>query len=146
MREHSLALSLDSIEELTNFTWAIRRALRDQGITGENGHEIDHIELYAPSDLAGVDSKNFVLCPGKAYDRSPCGTGTSAKLACLYAEGKIREGQVWKQESIVGTVFEGTISVRDGKIYPSIKGSAFVNSEAELVLDPRDPFCWGIRS
>jgi 4-hydroxyproline epimerase len=146
VREHSMTLCLDSIEELTNFTWAIRRALRDQGITGENGHEIDHIELYGPTDLAGIDSKNFVLCPGKAYDRSPCGTGTSAKLACLYAEGKIREGQVWKQESIVGTVFEGTISVRDGKIYPSIKGSAFVNSEAELVLDRRDPFCWGIRS
>lgn len=146
VREHSMTLALDSIEELTNFTWAIRRALRDQGITGENGHEIDHIELYAPSDITGIDSKNFVLCPGKAYDRSPCGTGTSAKLACLYVDGKIREGQVWKQESIVGTVFEGTISVRDGKIYPSIKGSAFVNSEAELVLDPRDLFCWGIRS
>ena len=146
VREHSMTLALGSIEELTNFTWAIRRALRDQAITGENGQEIDHIELYAPSDITGIDSKNFVLCPGKAYDRSPCGTGTSAKLACLYADGKIREGQVWKQESIVGTVFEGTISVRNGKIYPSIKGSAFVNSEAELVLDPQDPFCWGIRS
>jgi 4-hydroxyproline epimerase len=146
VREHSMGLSLDSIEALTNFTWEIRRALRDQGITAENGQEIDHIELYGPSEVAAVDSKNFVLCPGKAYDRSPCGTGTSAKLACLYADGKIREGQVWKQESIVGTVFEGTISVRDGKIYPSIKGSAFVNSVAELVLEPRDPFCWGIRS
>lgn len=146
VREHSFELSLKNIESLTNFTWAIRQSLHRQGITGAGHQEIDHIELFAPSDSPSIDSKNFVLCPGKAYDRSPCGTGTSAKLACLYADGKIREGQVWKQESIVGTVFEGTISVRNGKIYPSIKGSAFVNSEAELVLDPRDPFCWGIRS
>jgi 4-hydroxyproline epimerase len=86
-----------------------------------------------------------VLCPGKAYDRSPCGTGTSAKLACLFADGKLREGEVWKQESIVGSVFEGTIKVLDGQVLPSIKGSAFVNAEAELILDPRDPFCMGIR-
>jgi len=87
-----------------------------------------------------------VLCPGKAYDRSPCGTGTSAKLACLYADGQILEGQIWRQESIVGTVFEGSVVVRDDKIYPSIRGSAFVNAEAELVLDPSDPFCMGIRA
>ena len=115
------------------------------GITGANGQEIDHIELFGPSQLPGVNSKNFVLCPGKAYDRSPCGTGTSAKLACLYADGKLREGQVWKQESIVGSVFEGSIKIRDGQVYPSIKGSAFVNSEAELILDERDPFRMGIR-
>lgn len=145
VREHSMELSLKNVEALTNFTWAIRLALREQGVTGENHQEIDHIELFGPSQTQTADSKDFVLCPGKAYDRSPCGTGTSAKLACLYADGKIREGQVWKQESIVGSIFEGTISIRDGKIYPSIKGSAFVNAEAELVLDPKDPFCWGIR-
>jgi 4-hydroxyproline epimerase len=138
-------LALKNIEQLTNLTWAIRQALRENGIAGAGGQEIDHIELFGPSQMPGVDSKNFVLCPGKAYDRSPCGTGTSAKLACLYADGKIREGQVWKQESITGSVFEGSIAVRDGKLYPSIKGSAFVNSEAELVLDPRDPLCMGIR-
>ena len=87
-----------------------------------------------------------MLCPGKAYDRSPCGTGTSAKLACLYADGKIREGQTWRQESIIGSVFEGRVKVRDGKVYPSITGSAFVNAEAELVLDPHDPLCMGIRA
>jgi len=146
VREHSLDLSLKNIEQLTNFTWAIRQSLNQHGITGAGQQEIDHIELFGPSNSPSVDSKNFVLCPGKAYDRSPCGTGTSAKLACLYADGKIREGQVWKQESIVGSVFEGSISVRDGKVYPSIKGSAFVNAEAELVLDPQDPFCAGIRS
>jgi 4-hydroxyproline epimerase len=146
VREHAMEISFNNIEELTNFTWAIRLALREQGITGAGNQEIDHIELYGPPHASSVDSKNFVLCPGKAYDRSPCGTGTSAKLACLYADGKIREGQVWKQESIVGSIFEGSISVRDGKLYPSIKGSAFVNAESELVLNPGDPFCWGIRA
>lgn len=146
VREHSMDLSLKNVEELTNFTWAIRLALRQQEISGVGNQEIDHIELFGPSALPTVDSKNFVLCPGKAYDRSPCGTGTSAKLACLYADGKILEGEIWKQESIVGSVFEGSVTVRDGKVYPSITGSAFVNSEAELVLDPRDPFCMGIQS
>lgn len=146
VREHSLELSLKNIEQLTNFTWAIRQSLNRHGVTGAGQQEIDHIELFGPSNSPSVDSKNFVLCPGKAYDRSPCGTGTSAKLACLYADGKLREGQVWKQESIVGSVFEGSISVRAGKVYPSIKGAAFVNAEAELLLDPQDPFCAGIRS
>ncbi|HZR64732.1 MAG TPA: proline racemase family protein [Terriglobales bacterium] len=143
--EHSFELSLKNVEPLTNFTWAVRQALNAAGICGDNGQEIDHVELFGPSSVAGVNSKNFVLCPGKAYDRSPCGTGTSAKLACLYTDGKLREGETWRQESIVGSIFEGRIKVRDGQVYPSITGSAFVNSEAELVLDPRDPFCNGIR-
>ena len=146
VREHSMELSLKKIEDLTNFTWAIRLALREQGITGATNQEVDHVELFGSSTLPSVNSKNFVLCPGKAYDRSPCGTGTSAKLACLHADGKLKEGQIWKQESIVGSVFEGSVTVRDGKIYPSIRGSAFVNAEAELVLDPRDPFCLGIQA
>jgi len=139
-------LTLGNVERLTAFTWAVRQALRANGIAGANGQEIDHIEVFGPSKLPGVDGKNFVLCPGKAYDRSPCGTGTSAKLACLYADGKLREGQVWKQESIVGSIFEGSVRVEDGRIFPRIKGSAFVNGEADLVLDARDPFCMGIRS
>ncbi len=146
VQKHNFKLALSNIEALSDFTWAIRQELTSQRITGADGQEIDHIELYGASDIPGVNSKNFVLCPGKAYDRSPCGTGTSAKLACLYADGKLREGEVWKQESIVGSVFEGSIRVRDGKVYPSIKGSAFVNAEADLVLDPRDPFCMGIRA
>lgn len=145
VRDHAMPLALSNVEQLTAFTWAVRQALQTSGITGDDGKEIDHVELFAPSKIEGVDSKNFVLCPGKAYDRSPCGTGTSAKLACLYAEGKIREGQTWRQESIVGTVFEGSVKVRDGKVYPSITGAAFVNAEAELIFDPRDPFCMGIR-
>jgi 4-hydroxyproline epimerase len=146
VRDQKMELSLNNLEELTNYTWAIRQALRQQGITGAGNQEIDHIELFGPSASPAVDSRNFVLCPGKAYDRSPCGTGTSAKLACLHADGKIREGQIWKQESIVGSVFEGSITLREGKVYPSIKGAAFVNADAELVLNPQDPFCMGIRA
>lgn len=145
IEDHGQELAIGNVERLTNFCWETRQALQRNGITGADAQEIDHVELFGPSRLAGVDSKNFVLCPGKAYDRSPCGTGTSAKLACLYADGKLREGEVWKQESIVGSVFEGSIRVEEGKVYPSIKGSAFVNAEAELILDPRDPFCMGIR-
>jgi 4-hydroxyproline epimerase len=146
VRDHQMDLTLANVEQLTDFTWAVRQALRQNGILGIDGKEIDHIELFGPSQIPGVDSKNFVLCPGRAYDRSPCGTGTSAKLACLYADGKFKEGQTWKQESIVGSVFEGSVRVTDGKVYPSIKGSAFVNSEAEFILDPMDPLCMGIRT
>jgi 4-hydroxyproline epimerase len=146
VQKHGFELTLNNVEALTNFTWAVRQALSAHAIAGDGGHEIDHIELFAPSRLPGVNSKNFVLCPGKAYDRSPCGTGTSAKLACLFADGKLREGEVWRQESIVGSVFEGRVKVIEGRVYPSITGSAFVNSQAELLLDPRDPFCNGIRA
>jgi len=143
VRDHRMELCLEKVEQLTAFTWAIRQALRANGIAGNAGEEIDHVELFGPSQKA--DSRNFVLCPGKAYDRSPCGTGTSAKLACLYADGKLREGQIWAQESIVGSVFKGSIAVRGDQVYPSITGSAFVNAEADLLLDPADPFCMGIR-
>ena len=143
---HGQNIAIGNLEALTDFTWRIRQALTAADITGEGGQEIDHIELFAPSDVAGVDSKNFVLCPGKAYDRSPCGTGTSAKLACLYADGKLSVGQVWRQESIVGSIFEGSITLESEKIHPSIKGSAFITAEADLILDDNDPFCMGIRS
>jgi 4-hydroxyproline epimerase len=103
------------------------------------------VELFVPSEQAGVDSKNFVLCPGKAYDRSPCGTGTSAKLACLVSDGKLLPGQVWRQESIVGSVFEGSVTLVGDEIRPTIKGSAYVNAEADLILNSDDPFCLGIR-
>jgi 4-hydroxyproline epimerase len=143
--DHNQQLSLDNLDVLTEFTSRIRDALARNGITGADGHEIDHVELFAPSDREGVHSRNFVLCPGKAYDRSPCGTGTSAKLACLFADGKLREGEVWRQESIVGSVFEGSVSVVGDRIHPKIKGTAFITAESDLVLDPRDPFCLGIR-
>lgn len=139
-------LALGNLELLTRYTWAVRQALIAHGITGEGGAEIDHIELSGPPTQPCAHSRNFVLCPGKSYDRSPCGTGTSAKLACLYAAGKLREGEVWIQESITGSLFEGSITVRDNLIHPHIKGSAFVTAESSLFLDERDPLCWGIRA
>jgi 4-hydroxyproline epimerase len=145
VEDHGQRLSLDRVEELTDFTSRVREALAQQGITGANNQEIDHIELFGPPEDVKADSRNFVLCPGLAYDRSPCGTGTSAKLACLYAAGKLAEGQVWRQESIVGSIFEGSVSKMGELLYPHIKGSAFVNAEADLILDPRDPFCFGLR-
>lgn len=141
--EHSMEISLQNAEKLTEFAWRIRQELARAGVTGPPGEEIDHIELFAPSRLPGVNSKNFVLCPGKSYDRSPCGTGTCAKMACLHAGGKLQEGEIWRQESIVGSVFEGSIQVRDGVVHPSIKGSAYITAESELILDERDPFRCG---
>ena len=143
VNDHGQDLSLGNLDRLTEVSWKIREALVRQGIAGDDGKEIDHIELFGASDKA--DSKSFVLCPGKAYDRSPCGTGTSAKLACLAADGKLAPGQVWKQESIIGSLFEGTIAIADGAVIPSITGTAYVNAEATLILDPADPFCMGIR-
>ena len=145
VHEHGQDLELENLEKLMDFTRRVRTSLAREGITGRDGHEIDHVELFAPSQLAGVNSKNFVLCPGNAYDRSPCGTGTSAKLACLFADGKLSEGQIWRQESIVGSVFEGTVSVTDNVVHPTIKGSAFITAEADLIIDERDPFSMGIR-
>jgi 4-hydroxyproline epimerase len=135
----------DHIDELTDYTWRIRQALVREGVTGENGAEIDHVEIFAEPRSKEADSRNFVLCPGKAYDRSPCGTGTSAKLACLYADGKLKEGEEWRQESVVGSVFSGRVEIVNGEIRPFITGSAFVNAEADLILDAADPFCWGMR-
>ena len=117
----------------------IKEALIRQGIT-----KVDHIELFGPPSSPDADGKNFVLCPGNAYDRSPCGTGTSAKLACLYADGKLDPGQVWTQEGILGTRFIGAFTVQGDRIIPTIAGKAYVTAEATLILDERDPFCWGI--
>ncbi len=134
------------MERLTEVSWKIRKALEAAGITGDDGGEIDHIELFSPTDLAGADSRNFVLCPGGAYDRSPCGTGTSAKLACLAADGKLEEGQTWRQASIVGSVFEGRVTpLAGGRVIPHITGSAYVSAEATLLLQADDPFRMGIR-
>jgi 4-hydroxyproline epimerase len=143
---HGQGLTLDRLEALTDFAWRVRQGIEEAGITGAGGGLIDHIELFGPPTAPGADSKSFVLCPGKAYDRSPCGTGTSAKLACLYGDGRLQLGEVWRQESIVGSVFEATVAaVVDGQVIPEITGSAYVNAEADLLLDERDPFCYGIR-
>ena len=142
--ESDQRLELANVDHLTDFTWAIRGQLEASGVTGAQGAEIDHIELFgAPRDPAN-HSRNFVLCPGKAYDRSPCGTGTSAKLACLIADGKLAPGQAWRQEGILHTVFEGRVRIDDGKVIPSITGSAYITAEATLLFDPVDPFRQGI--
>ena len=131
------------MEQLTDVCWRIRQAINAQGFP-----EVDHVELFGPPTIAGANSRSFVQCPGKAYDRSPCGTGTSAKLACLAADGKLAEGAAWVQESIIGSTFTGRFRWLDrgsGKVTPVITGRAFVNAEATLLLDEHDPFCWGIR-
>jgi 4-hydroxyproline epimerase len=141
---HDQIVDLMHVEALTDFTWRVREAL------AAHGHAlVDHVELFAPGSRPGAHSRNFVLCPGKAYDRSPCGTGTSAKLACLAADGKLQEGEAWVQESLIGSTFECRYRWHDrarGEVSPSIVGAAYVTGETLLRLDPKDPFCWGIRS
>lgn len=134
---HGLELVLEDVDRLTDVAWRIRQGLRAAGVTGAGDAEIDHIEL-----LAG--NRNFVLCPGKAYDRSPCGTGTSAKLACLAADGRLAPGEVWRAESIVGSVFEGTYQTEGAYIRPTITGRAWISAHGKLILDPSDPFVHGI--
>lgn len=144
MSEHGQSIDLPHVEALTDFTWRVRAAINAQGYP-----LVDHIELFAPAKVPGAHSRNFVLCPGKAYDRSPCGTGTSAKLACLAADGKLSEGEDWIQESLIGSTFVGRYRWRDrskGEIVPTITGTAHVTGESLLRLDPADPFCWGIRA
>lgn len=145
-RECPVAVQFENIEQLTNLAWDIRQGLNRAEIFGNDGHEVDHIELFSNQTVhENSDSKNFVLCPGKAYDRSPCGTGTSAKLACLHADGQLNEGESWRQESIVGSVFEGSVAMQGDSLIPSIKGSAFINAEALLIFNENDPFKMGIR-
>lgn len=142
--DHGLDLRVSNVEQLTAFSCAVRNALEANGITGDGGALIDHIELFAPS-RSGADCQNFVLCPGKAYDRSPCGTGTSAKLACLAADGHLDEGALWRQESVIGSVFEARYKTDGERIRPSIRGKAWVNAQAKLIFNEDDPFVWGIR-
>ena len=145
VRDHGQDLDLANVEALTDYTWRVRKALERANLTGDAGQVIDHVELFASARAPGNDSRNFVLCPGKAYDRSPCGTGLSAKLACLQADGELAPGEAWRQESITGSVFEGSYELQDGKVVPTITGEAWVNADSTLILDPRDPSCWGTR-
>ncbi len=141
----SSPIELVRVDELTDVSWRIRQALVAEGVTGVDGAEIDHVELFGPPQAPGADAKNFVLCPGKAYDRSPCGTGTSAKLACLAADGSLDPGEPWIQESVVGTTFEASYQRQGDSIIPRITGRAYVVSELTLRFDPADPFRDGIR-
>ena len=140
VEHHGRELALANVEALTEFTWRIRQAVNAQGFP-----EVDHVELFGPPTVPGANSRNFVLCPGKAYDRSPCGTGTSAKLACLAADGKLAEGEAWVQESVIGSTFTGRYRREGDRIIPIITGTAFVNADLTQWIDERDPFAWGIR-
>lgn len=145
IKDHNKSVTLSNVDELLSFTQQVKTALSAQGITGEAGAEIDHVELFAPpADRQIADSQNFVLCPGAQYDRSPCGTGTSAKLACLYDDNQLAAGETWRQQSIVGSIFEGRVEIRDQQIIPIIKGEAFINLQATVVIDDADPYCYGI--
>ncbi|MGC1386821.1 MAG: proline racemase family protein [Steroidobacteraceae bacterium] len=140
--EHEQIVDLEHIDALIGFSSRVRAAINGQGYP-----MVDHVELCAPAVRPGADSRNFVLCPGNAYDRSPCGTGTSAKIACLAADDELAEGATWVQESVIGSTFTGRYRWRDrtkGEIVPTITGTAYVTGEAVLRLDPADPFCWGI--
>ena len=140
VENHGKRIELEDVETLTDFSWRVRQAINAQSYP-----EVDHIELFAPPSSPDAHSRNFVLCPGKAYDRSPCGTGTSAKLACLAADGKLLEGETWVQESIIGSRFTASYKRNGQGIIPTITGAAYVNAETTLLLDDRDPLCWGLR-
>jgi 4-hydroxyproline epimerase len=142
--EHGLRVAGDNLPALTAYSAAVQQALEEQGLRGDDGGLIDHIELFAEDTEA--DSRNFVLCPGLAYDRSPCGTGTSAKLACLAADGKLQPGQIWHQASVIGSQFEASYeAVDNGRIIPTIRGRAHLSADAQLLIEADDPFAWGIR-
>ena len=146
----TIEVDFNNLDQLTDFTCAVRDALEANGITGAEGGEIDHIEAFGPPVNAAADSKNFVLCPGREYDRSPCGTGTSAKLACLAADSKLSEGQTWHQAGITGSVFEGEIAKVDDypiseRVMPTIRGTAYITADSQLVLQEDDPLRTGIK-
>ena len=140
--DHGHELQMDNVEALTDYTWVMLKALEAQGIRGADGALIDHIELFA--DDAHADSRNFVMCPGKAYDRSPCGTGTSAKLACLAADAKLAAGEPWVQASITGSQFLGRYEWDGERVRPFITGRAYMTADSTLLIDEQDPFAWGI--
>ncbi|RFD27592.1 hydroxyproline-2-epimerase [Pseudomonas sp. GL93] len=140
--DHGHELQMDNVKALTDYTWAMLKALEAQGIRGAGGALIDHIELFA--DDAHADSRNFVMCPGKAYDRSPCGTGTSAKLACLAADAKLAAGEPWVQASITGSQFLGRYEWDGEHVRPFITGRAYMTADSTLLIDEQDPFAWGI--
>jgi 4-hydroxyproline epimerase len=143
--DHGLTLDGGNVDALVDYCWRIRRALDDSDIRGAGGELIDHIELCGPpSDPAIADSRNFVLCPGKAYDRSPCGTGTSARIACLIEDGDLRPGELWRQESITGSLFEASGETDGEYVVPTITGCAFVTARNTLIFDANDPFRNGL--
>jgi 4-hydroxyproline epimerase len=138
------ALLLTNQRRLTTYTEAIRAAIQRAGIVAADNGIIDHIEINAPSFTDDADGRNFVLCPGMAYDRSPCGTGTSAKVACLAADGKLAPGQVWRQAGILGSVFEAQYMPGPRGVLARITGTAHITGQGQLLIDDNDALAWGI--
>lgn len=133
-------LELSGVPELMRLTQDMLTAVRAAGITGEDGALIDHVELTGPPIGDDADARTFVLCPGGAYDRSPCGTGTSAKMAVLHAKGRLEPGQKWRQQSVTGGLFTGWLEEVEGVLHPVIQGRAWITNEASLLFDATDPF------
>ena len=135
----SSGIHMRDVRAMTHYCETVLAAVR------EVEPSVDHVELFAAPEANGNDSRNFVLCPGGQYDRSPCGTGTSAKLAWLHAIGKLSAGEIYRQESVTGSVFIGKVDAHpDGGVIPTITGTAFVTSRGELMIDPADQLGWGI--
>jgi len=143
-RDHGLPVEPAAIPRLREKAWAIRRALEAAGITGDAGETIDHIVLLGPPLTAGHDARNFVLCPDGAFDRSPCGTATSALVGCLHEDGLLAEGKLWRQESILGGLYEATIRRSGGLLVPSVRGHAWITAESTLCFATDDPYRTGI--
>jgi len=138
-------VTIGYIPELTAAAQAMQDALNAAGLGGANGAPVDHIEIFGPPGAADADSRSFVLCPGGAYDRSPCGTGLSAKLACLAADGALAPGEAFRMESVIGSVFEASYApAGDGRIRPRVTGRAHLSGEGRLLIEDDDPFAWGI--
>ncbi len=145
VEQSPVPLVMESLRQLDDAARRVRVELERREITGSDGGLIDHIEFFGPPNAADANSRNFVYCPGGAYDRSPCGTGTSAKLACLAADGKLAPGELWVQESIIGSRFSASYRTDEsGQIIPRITGRAYVCSEATLIQQPDDPYAHGI--
>jgi 4-hydroxyproline epimerase len=140
-----MSLERDNVAALLRATIAIRAALASAGVTGDDGAPLEHIEVFGPPHRSDADARNFVLCPGAAYDRSPCGTGTSAKMAALHKRGLLPVDGRWIQESIVGSIFEGRLRAAAGEeIWPEICGRAYVTAKATLRFDSDDPYRYGL--
>lgn len=134
-----------NIAGLMRFTRAVQDAINNAGLTGADAAPIDHIEISAAPSRQDADCRNFVLCSGGEYDRSPCGTGTSAKMAVLHARGELARGTEWRQESITGSLFTGWLtSDDDHALIPHIRGTAYITADSVLRFDPADPFRAGV--
>jgi 4-hydroxyproline epimerase len=145
VKESPIDIKLENLRELTDLSLQIRKALEIKGITGTQGAWIDHIELYGASESTEANSRSFVLVPSGSYDRSPCGTGCSAKMACLAADGAWPAGKIWIQESVIGSTYALVYEQgQNGRVIVTIEGTAFVTAQVTLIFESQDPFRLGI--